>query len=340
MTENRFISNRPAFTARLLTGLLITAVLCPVAFAVVLPDAVNEELQERATAFVQAPGFTEVDPQELHAELLADERLWNSEAAGSVFLPDANLDPLAKAVLLVESQEVPLQHYRYLLTYLQLGGPGDYHEITQEYVEVSRFNLGPARYEDTVATYGEDAAPAEEFGVGPDVSWRFVFRSVMGQRSDVFAASRHEFADGEAAAADCLGEPCLSLLEPVMPDGEFHSTQAPPLTDLAAVAPYRYRIYSGGVSLPVRAAAEMFSAVTQHGFEAAYGDSFEPQLTLVISHNVGGQDENSFALLRQGRIMDHAISETWLERRETSSGDAAYENTAEWQEITVPRVNP
>jgi Ca-activated chloride channel family protein len=335
--------NRLALPRRLpvsVLGSLTAVLLCQLALAAVLPDPVNEVLQERAAAFVQAPGFTEADPELLQHELLADQRLWNDEAAGSVFLPDANLDPLSKAVLLLESQEAPLQHYRYLLTYLQLAASPDYPEAVQEYVQVSRFNLGPALYGDVVAVYGEDAAPVEEFGVGPDVSWRFVFSSVMGQRSAIFAASRHEFTDGEAAALNCLGESCFALLEPVMPDGEFHSTQAPALADLAGPAPYMYRAYEAGVSLPVRVAAEMFSAVTQHGFEAAMGDSMEPQLTLVISHNVSGQDENSFALLRQGRIMDHAISEIWLQRREVSSGDPAATVVVEWQEVTVPRANP
>jgi hypothetical protein len=82
----------------------------------------------------------------------------------------------------------------------------------------------------------------------------------------------------------------------------------------------------------------MFSAVTEHGFEAAEGDSAEPQLTLAISHNVGGQDENSFALLRQGRLLDDAISEIWWLRREVSGADLEDWNLVDWQQVTVPRL--
>jgi Ca-activated chloride channel family protein len=319
----------------LLACTLLAALLLQAAGAVVLPDGVSETLQERAAAFVQAPDFAEADPEVLQEQLRADERLWSDAAADSVFLPDADLDPLAKAVLLVESQEAPLQHYRYLLTYLLRSPAPDYPEAAHSYVEVTRFNLGPARHADAVSAYGENAAPPEECGTGPDVSWRFVFHGVMGQRSDVFAASRHELESGEAAGLDCLGEPCLSLAGPDLPAGEFPNAETPAFDESPL---YVSRAYEGGVALPVRVAAEMFSAVTAHGFEAAEGDSAEPQLTLVISHNVGGQDENSFALLRQGRLLDDAISEIWGQRREVSGADLEDWNLVDWQQVTVPRL--
>jgi Ca-activated chloride channel family protein len=331
------IRSRSVISRQLLAVTFLAALLLQAAGAAVLPDAASEVLQERADAFVHAAGFTEADPEALQEQLRADDRLWSDAAASSVFLPDADLDPLAKAVLLVESQEVPLQHYRYLLTYLLRAASPDHPDITHSYVEVTRFNLGPARHAEVVSAAGEHAAPAGEFGVGPDVSWRFVFHSIMGQRSDVFAASRHELTAGEAADRDCLGEPCLSLAEPVLPDGEFPNADTPAFDDSSV---YASRVHEGGVALPVRVAAEMFSAVTSHGFEAAMDDSTEPQLTLVISHNVSGQDENGFALLRQGRILDHAISEIWLQRSEVSGADLADWNQVSWQQVTVPRANP
>lgn len=319
---------------RLLAALLMLGLLVPVATAQVLSAESGALLEQRVNEFIMAPGHTgsEVDPDDLLHDWYTPERFPN--ATSSVFQPDANLDPFSKAVLLVDSQESPLLHARYLITYLYDTPIADRPETGLSLVEVTRFNLGPARHEAVTSEHGIDAAPLEEFGVGPDVSWRFVFTPIQGQRSHVTGVSRRELTRAEAAAADCLGVPCLELASPEMPAGEFEFASGD-TPEFSWPTPYVSYPAEGGVALPARTAAEMLSAATygQGALEPSEGGTLEPQLTLVLSWNVDGQDSNSDSVLREGRIMDHSIEEVWWQRLEAGEH-------LEWQFVPVPRANP
>src|SRR5690606_22162753 len=132
-------------------------------------------------------------------------------AQSSINLPDADLDPIARSVLLVEAYEAPLPHARYRIAYSMNVAP-DYPESRNDHVEVTRYNLGPTRRNDLKRYMPENQlANPEEFGVGPHVSWRFVLSPVMGMQAALLYASRTELSETQAQAADCLGEPCLSL---------------------------------------------------------------------------------------------------------------------------------
>lgn len=320
------------FRSRLLAALLLLGLLLPAATALVLSDEAGALVEQRVSEFITAPGYLEVAQDDLLRDWYTPERFPN--ATSSIFQPDADLDPLSKAVLLVESQESPLLHARYLITYLYDTPALDYPEASLSLVEVTRFNLGPARHEAVVSEHGANAAPAEEFGVGPDVSWRFAFSTIQGQKSHVVSASRHELVDGEAAAVDCLGVPCLDLSGRELPAGEFEFANED-TPEFTWSTPYQSYPQEGGVALPVRTAAEMFSAATygQGALEPSDGDSLEPQLIIVLSWNVDGQDSNSDSVLREGRIMDHAIAEVWWQRQEAGEH-------IEWQFVPVPRENP
>src|SRR5690625_5138596 len=86
--------------------------------AVVLPEAVQEKLHGLANDFVQAEGFVPIEDVDAFTqeEWYTPQRFpsWNTD---SVFLPDSDMTPIQKAVMLVEYLESELPHVRYLVSY-------------------------------------------------------------------------------------------------------------------------------------------------------------------------------------------------------------------------------
>lgn len=294
------------------------------AWAVVLPEPIVNELDQRFDAFILANGFVQID-----AASLIDED-WYTEArfpqmGSSVMRPDSMIDPVTRAILLFESQEAPLPHVRYRITYrLSVAAP-DYPDVRHASIEVTRFNLGPLVRKEIVASYGsEHAAPAAVFGVGPHISWRFVTGSVMGMAANIVRASRKALTAPEARAAQCLGVPCLSR-EPIEgPPGEWQSVMPP---DLEPVA---YASINEGMPGPARIADYLFAYATRDGHEPAYdATADQPQITFVISINVVGQERTASGTTRQSGLLDDAISGIWTQRRQVGP------DLVDWRRLVV-----
>ncbi len=177
-------------------------------------------------------GFEALDPDLLEAEIAA-----GLPDSGSVFAPTGALDPFTKAVMVVETLEGRLERSRYQATlrlvnveYEGVAQPAQYVLVTAE-----RYNIGPVVHAALVEELGADVvAPLEEFGVGPNTSWRFVMQPLQGHAAMLVAASRLELDADEAAAAPCLYGPCLALGWDGGPPA-WDAVETAPLDELALV---------------------------------------------------------------------------------------------------------
>lgn len=132
----------------------------------------------------------------------------------SVFLPDADLPPAARAALLFDSAEKSLPHSRSWIAVetqeIRSAGAGG--PVPVSLVSVLRQNLGLARRAALAEIVGADrVAPPETFGIGPNVEWRYVMRSVQGMRADIVVAGRLEL---NAQIADRCGPTNCGATEP------------------------------------------------------------------------------------------------------------------------------
>lgn len=313
-------------------GMAVAAVIVQVglatvpALAVVLPETLASELQRRFDAYVGADAFMEMDAASLTGEGWYDPARFPQMGA-SAFQPDAMMDPVTRSILLVENMEGQLPHTRYRVTYRLAVASPDYPDVQYGYVEVTRFNMGPAIRQDVVASYGAaNAAPEEIFGIGPHVTWRFITGEVMGMRASVLRASRKTLGKSEAKTADCLGVPCLSRDVPQGPDGQWQAL-SPPDPELPV-----YRETDGAMPGPAGIADALFSHATRNGEEPAYGPfPGSPQMVFVISMNIVGQEQTALGLLHQPLLMDDAVSDIWTQRLQVGS------DMIEWRELMVYR---
>lgn len=305
MRRQRFMALILAFTS---IGLLCSLGAC----AAVLPDEAGKALDRQTRAFVEVEGFAAVEFE----QAFWDERYYTPErfpeaAEDALSLPDAYLRPIARAILLMEAEEGVLPRVRYKVEYLRAPSPGEDVVLEIAHLQLTRFNLGPELHREVVADYGaENVAPAEEFGVGPHVSWRLVMQPVMGQMADVSAASRRVLDEDEARATDCLGTPCLSIDPAWGPeDGWKILPQSP---DTVAVSS----------SQPAVAADALGHALQgEHAYGEMQDDSRgKPQLILVISDGVDGQDPPVVAVGQVPNAMDDAIEQHWVRRIQTDTG--------------------
>lgn len=295
------------------------------ATAAVLPPAVQTALDQRMTSYTQASGFTSVDADSLTDGDWHDAKRFPRYPSSAMSLPDADLHPVTKAILLLESREPALPHTRYRVNYRLEVADGDYPEFQQAYVEVTRFNLGPARHADTVENYGEHAAPLETFGVGPHVTWRFVTSSTMGMRADVLAASRKTVDARAAAAADCLGVKCLALPDPQGPSDSWQ-----PLSTEVANRSVVFADRQGELPNAARLADDLLAQVVPDGEDPSMPGPNQPSMTAVLSINVDGQDDNVSALLLQDHLQDDSAAQIWTRRQ-------AIGDISEWSQHVVHR---
>ncbi|TKR56703.1 hypothetical protein D7I39_05085 [Allopusillimonas ginsengisoli] len=284
-------------------------------------------LQPSAEAFVTAPGYAMVDP-----EILIDDNYYSpqnfpgAEKRTSIFLPDANLDAVTRAILLLEAQETEVPRVRYRVTY-SMHHDEDIAEAQQAYVDIRRYNLGPALREELIESIGaQHVASPEIFGVGPHVNWRFVMSPMMGMMADATYASRRELTDKQAQADDCLGESCLSTSDPAGPEVKPTTLSAPQMETP------QYRYTTDGVARPAYVAQTLWTSVESEGMDPLPYQKEHPQFTFVISLNVVGQENTALGVVRQNMVMDDAIAKIWTQRLEVAGV------TPEFLKFSVPRT--
>lgn len=297
-------------------SLLLTLAGMAAVSAVVLPDDITEKLAQLKDSYLLADGFTRIQDIESLTEdhWYTNERFpeWNTE---SVFLPDSAMTPVQKAVMLVEHIETSLPHVRYLVRFRSEFVFNDgYSASPRAHVSVTRLNLGPDYRKDLVAEVGEaHLASPREFGVGPHVSWRFVFSTIQGQNAHLEGASRKEVADNEAALMTCLDIPCLSLDLPEGPLDGMEEVDAPEYDiqahDADAVPAYNSRM--GHIAGLLAATALGDNGYGEPVEGLAPGQS---PVQIVLSAGVGGQDPADAGIMHQTHVMDDAIAELWHAR--------------------------
>ena len=318
-----------------LLGAVATALACVVASSVaaVLPEKIQANIERKTKSFVQAPGYRPVDADQLIDDDWYSARRFVNQSPSSIRNPDADLDPVTKAVLLLESREPPLESARYHIAYQLLAMDSDAPEIQHAMVQVTRFNLTGARHRDVVESYGEHAGPAGKETAYPHVSWRFISSANQGQRADIVAASRRVLDDSQAAKSRCLGTPCVTLNSTLGMQPPFTSWQ-PDSTAPPAVYQARWPAQlqgDGAIAVPARVAEELFYLATEHGEEASmHGDFSRPQMTFVISFNDGAQDSAISGVLRQAELADDDVAQVWISRNQTAGGVEWYRHIVRW----------
>jgi len=302
---------------KLCTAAVVT--VSGLACAAVAPPEVFEFFEPHANAFINASGYTDADAETVDGpDYYTAERF--PDQGSAVSNPDSRLDAITRAILLLEGQEGALPRVRYRVTY-NLAAPPLHPEFVQEYVEVTRFNMGPTIRED-LSQYneGQHLAPASEFGVGPHVSWRYVMAPVMGMRAGLFQSSRKELSDAQARAMDCLGESCLSMDDPAGPEGNWRT---PPVISTPEPT---YTAVLNFNSVPARVAEELMAHVAseEEGLQAMVYDPATPRVTVVISKDVIGQDGVVNGMLFESNVPDDEIASIWLQRREAAGHEPEF----------------
>ncbi len=296
------------------------------------PHAAANALDEAIRAHVAGDGYAAQDAAAL------DARLTDALSPSSAMRPDGDMGPVEKAVLLLDTVEPALERTRHVVRYGQITAEEDGAPLAVSFVQVERYNLGPAIRRETIAAYGADnTADPEEFGVGPHVAWRFVFRPLMGQQAALLEAGRREFTDAEAAGRPCAGRGCLALtpsMDELRPWTEARHDAA------GWTSPYEAREASG-IAAPARIAAELCASLgiaaaedgrlTWRGPEQPDGlAGRDPFLFLVIDRNLG-QDYGSDAMIGQTRLNDDELSELWWRRAEVDGAAALFQARVAWR---------
>lgn len=289
---------------------LVMALLAPLAVqANNLDQDALARMDQAAQVFIAGKGFIEQPADELAGEHYYSAKTFPSMAssAASVFRPDADFDGLTRAILLLEAQETELPHVRYQINYSS-HIDSEVPELKHEYIEVTRYNLGPVRRADLQQYVdAEHIASPAEFGVGPHVSWRFALTPIMGMQAHVMHAARKEITDAAAQQAMCFAQPCLSLDAPELPQGQSQ-VLAP-----ALLTPATYRAeHAAGMARPARVLEELWAEFKSED-PLPYNTS-TPQFVFVISMDVIGQDSLSLGTGLQTMVLDDSIAQVWLQR--------------------------
>ena len=255
-------------------------------------------------SFVGAKGFVAVQPEKLEgSRYYAATRF--PKMGASAFHPDADLPAPVRAMLLMESHEGVLPHVRYLVNYQptsEAKAPDD----TRDFVDITRFNLGPAVHADLVGSVPpEHLANVKSFGVGPHVRWRFAMSPQRGMAAGLDAVSRKPLSTQEAAAMDCLGQPCTTLESAEGPKGGWKPQKPTPL-------PPSFKRSTQEGPVPAHVVEQLLAMM---GEDAQRGVPYAPnaqRLVFVVSANAGGQEQQTTGLARNALVFDDAIGTQWL----------------------------
>ncbi|AWB34140.1 hypothetical protein DBV39_10970 [Orrella marina] len=261
-----------------------------------------------ATRFVSESGYQPVDADTVWQQVNNALRA----KADSLFQPGAELGPIPLSVVALDALEPALERTRYRVRYGinwvappegSAGGP-----VPVSYVEVARFNIGPAIREGLIDSLGkENVANAEAFGVGPNTSWRFVTQPVMGNRAMIMSAGRTEIDDQAAQNEMCLGSPCMgvaSVIDNAAPWSDMQPVETWPDTPLVTG--------SQQMVSPVIAINQLLGEVDSIETDSPAGAPAQPDWSIeaVIESNLG-QDLGIEAAYRWGNLLDDSIGTLW-----------------------------
>lgn len=257
-----------------------------------------------AARFVEAKGF-----RAIAVETLEGDRYYTAsrfpKIQASAFRPDADLPAPVRALLLMDSHEGPLPHARYLVNY-QPTSEAASPDKTRDFVEITRFNLGPAVHADLAGSVpAEQLANVKTFGVGPHVRWRFVMSPMRGMTAGLDAASRRQVAQNEAAAMDCLGQPCTTLEPSEGPKGRWKPQ------GLTQLSPSFKRVAQEG-PVPASVVEQLLTALGEDAQRAEVFSTKAERLVFVVSANAGGQEQLTTGLARNALVFDDKIGTHWV----------------------------
>lgn len=296
--------------------------------AAILAIAGPAASQDAATDFVTANGHERVTVEEFMERYR--EALPGDES--SALLPDAGMGPIEKALVFVDAVEGELPRARWLYRYgqtVEQGSTG--RDTTLYFIDVARFNLGPAIHAETVEAYGaENTDTPEAFGAGPTLSWRLVMSPVMGMTADIVEAGRREWTDEQAQGAMCFGQPCLSTAGLIDGLGAWDDIDAPP----DAPRPYE----------PMQAGRLAGLAGALHGFDAAsgrftmwsqpekperIGTGADPFIGGLIETGLGQDPASEIAMVNAG-LNDDEIRDLWFRVVDFGGALSAGRHTVPW----------
>lgn len=273
--------------------------------------------------FTSAAGFRPVDVEALESARYYDAERFPDMGA-SVFMPDADLPGPVRALLLMDSQEGALPHARYLVNYQRIDKAGSPDE-TQELLDVTRFNLGPAIHADLLnSTAAEHLADVKVFGEGPHVRWRLVMSPRRGMVAGLDDVSRQQVPDQAAAAMDCLGQPCTTLESARGPGGDWQPQ------GLAELPPSFRRMTAQGAA-PASVLEQLLMLLGEDAQRSAPFAADARRLMFVVSIHTDGQEQTATGLARNTLVFDDAIGAHWV--RTAQIADMA----AQAQSLMQPR---
>ena len=230
-----------------------------------------------------------------------------ADAADSAFKADGQMEAAARALLLFNAIEGPIQHARYYVSaHVQRPESG---QEPHTYVEIIRYNLGEMRYEEVMKNIESAQRPDKsEFTPGPHLAWRLILGPVQGNQSDAFRISRKELPTAQIQRQYCFDVRCLSLEDPPIQGQSWQAMEAPDFAEPVYTEPQTATMG------PVEALDQLYyAAIGRHGpaeiNEAA--SIQQPELKWVISQNLDGQEAYVQGTLLQANVMDDAIQNSW-----------------------------
>lgn len=231
--------------------------------------------------------------------------------SNSVFLPHADINPLALAILALDNVDGPRDRVRYRITQgiAPIPNPPKASPLPLSFIQVDRLSLGGAIRDELAAAHGAGiVAPPEAFDVGPHVSWRLVSAPVMGMRADIHAIGRRDIPDNEAATMSCLGSPCLFTGMSV-----FDLVPWGPEAPGGSMPDRPYAVMKGGLPTP---AAMLDMLTDDRSFAAPETDGPvvlssppEPFLEAVIEVNLATDSVIASAMRLDGGLDDSVAAE-------------------------------
>ncbi|RFU12034.1 hypothetical protein DZD18_14100 [Rhodobacteraceae bacterium W635] len=287
-------------------------------------DTAGLDTDDPRKPFTEADGYAAID----HGAV-RDRLAQTLPQASTIFPPGGRLNPLAKAILVLENEEGVVPHARYHIRYAMewrddgTGGA----PVPYSLVAIDRYNLGTAFRQAAADSAGESRTPpAEPFSAGPHVSYRMTFRPIQGHTADPVGMSRTVISEDDARARRCLTLPCLDLASAGEEAIPWHAHDGSGTEFARPYEDIRNGVYTPAAMadlLVLEAGAARISdgALSWTGFEGSENlRPGAPFFEIVMDVNLG-QDVGVEAISRHGHLMDDSVAAIW--QRAMTFGDAA-----------------